>query len=54
MYKYDVVTFKSKSELKKGLNDYGEIGYRAISIQRYERYDMKMPFYWDVVFEKEL
>ena len=54
MYKYEVVTFKSKSELRKGLNDFALCGYRAISIQRYEPHDMKMPFYWDVVFEKEL
>ena len=54
MYQYEVITFKSKSDLRKVLNDYAKSGYRAISIQRYEPHDMKMPFYWDVVFEKEV
>ena len=54
MYQYEVITFKSKSELRKGLNDYAKSGYRAISIQRYEPHDMKLSFYWDVVFEKEV
>ena len=54
MYQYEVITFKSKSELRKGLNNYAQSGYRVISIQRYDPHDMKMPFHWDVVFEKEI
>ena len=55
MYQYEVITFKSKSELRKGLNDFAKSGYRAISIQRFETHDVgKLPYYWDVVFEKEV
>ena len=55
MYNYTVKTYKSKSELISGLNEYGELGYKAISIQRFETHDVgKLPYYWDVVFEKTL
>lgn len=52
MYNYTLKTYKSKSELISGLKEYGTQGWRAISIQRFETYDMKgFPYYWDVVFE---
>lgn len=52
MYNYIVKTYKSKSELVSGLNEYGKQGWRAISIQRFETHDVgKLPYYWDVVFE---
>lgn len=55
MYSYIVNTYKSKSELMSGLNEYGRQGWKAISIQRFETHDVgKLPFYWDVVFEKEI
>ena len=55
MYNYTVKTYKSKSELISGLNEYGKQGWRAISIQRFETHDVgKLPYYWDVVFEMTL
>ena len=54
MYNYLVKTYKSKSELASGLNEYGELGYKAISIQRFETPESLLPYYWDVVFEKTL
>ena len=55
MYNYTVKTYKSKSELISGLNEYGKQGWRAISIQRFETHEVGvMPYFWDVIYEKEL
>ena len=52
MYNYTVKTYKSKSELVSGLNEYGKQGWRAINIQRFETNDLGvLRYYWDVVFE---